>query len=63
MTILNKQFFNDKILPIIITAILSALISMLTNLLSAYTGATAFHTDPATTGIIGLSLKSIQHIG
>lgn len=59
---LNKQFFIEKILPILITSLCSALISILGNIISAYTGNHTIQTNPETVGVIGGALKSIQHI-
>lgn len=59
MNEIYKRFFYDKIIPICVTAILSALISILGNILSAYTGDHAIKTDPKTVGAVGIALKSI----
>jgi hypothetical protein len=55
---LNKKFCYDKILPIIITAFLSAMISIFTNILAQYTGVEALRTNPESVGVIGLALKT-----
>ena len=55
-----KTYSYEKVLPILITAILSALISILGNILSAYTGSQTIHTNPETVGTLGLVLKSVH---
>jgi len=59
---LDKQFFFDKILPVLITAICSALITILTNIIAYYTKNTDIIANPVISGIIGASLKTAHNI-
>ena len=59
---LNKHFFYEKVLPILITSLCSALISILGNIISAYTGDKTLHTSPEVVGSTGLAIKSMLSI-
>ena len=57
---IDKDFFIQKILPILITAILSALISTLQNILAQYIGNPKIHSDPVVAGSIGIAIKAFH---
>jgi len=59
---LNKKYLYDHILPIIVTALLSALISIFTNILAQYTNLTILQTNPEATGILGMALKTAHSL-
>ena len=61
MSHFNKDYFIHKILPILITSALSALIAFLQNVLTGMTTAELPHNDPATAGAIGAILKGIHN--
>jgi hypothetical protein len=51
---------KQKIIEILITALLSAGIAFLSNVLSAVTNANLLHTNPETVGIIGGTIHTIR---
>lgn len=61
MTI-DKQFVKDKIIPIFITAILSAVIAMLQNILTAYTTGIPSGTSEAFSGGVGAVLGALKFL-
>jgi phosphate/sulfate permease len=59
---LDKTFLKEKILPILITSILSALIAMLQNVLVAYTTQIPSGTSEALSGGVGAVLSAFKYL-
>lgn len=57
---IDKGFIINKLLPILITSILSALVSMLQATLAEYTGASVKAGSPEASAVIGGALMSLR---
>lgn len=57
---LDKNFIINKLLPILVTSILSALVSMLQATLAQYTATNIPAGSPETSAIVGGALMSLR---
>ena len=57
-----KEYFFKHCLPILITSLLSAGIAILQGILANYGHTPEIKASPEVAGLVGLTLKSIQHI-